>query len=80
LSEIEKGKMCYDLMKKYPDKYPTQETLAQSLGFPRRTIAHWISLYETAMATAAKVRDKVAKFEPKKNNTKFPVGYLIQPI
>jgi hypothetical protein len=76
LSEIEKGKMCYDLMNKYPEKYPTLETLAKCLGYSFQRISSWITLYQTFLA-ARNVRDKVAKFEPKKKEKKTIASKII---
>jgi hypothetical protein len=64
LSEIEKGKMCYDLMKKYPEKYSSLRSLGQALGFSDRRIAQWIELYQTSCSAAEHVKEGIAKFEP----------------
>jgi hypothetical protein len=77
LSEIEKGKMCYDLMEKYPEKYPTQEALAKSLGYSRQRIEAWINLYKSTLLAASNVRSKVAKFEPKKKEKKTIASRII---
>jgi uncharacterized HAD superfamily protein len=62
--------MCYDLMQRYPDKYPTQEILAKSLGFSQKRISEWLNLYELSLYAATNIRDRIAKFEPKKKEKK----------
>lgn len=44
LSAVEKGKCCKRLLEKYPEKYPTQEALAQKLGFVPSVISEWLRL------------------------------------
>jgi hypothetical protein len=65
LSEIEKGKMCYDLMNKYPEKYPTNVALAKALGYSERRIRDWLTLYKE-FGAAPSFKERIAKFEPKR--------------
>lgn len=46
LSAVEKGRVCKQLMERFPDKYPKQEMLARRLGVNRATMAHWIQTTE----------------------------------
>jgi ParB-like chromosome segregation protein Spo0J/uncharacterized protein YqfB (UPF0267 family) len=80
LSEIEKGKMCYDLMKKYPEKYSSLRSLAQALGFSDRRIAQWIELYQTSCEAASHLKERIAKFEPKKKEKKTIAPSTFQEI
>jgi hypothetical protein len=77
LSEIEKGKMCYDLMKKYPEKYSSLRSLAQALGFSDRRIAQWVELYQTSCEAASHLKERIAKFEPKKKEKKTIASKII---
>lgn len=42
LSAVEKGRLCKDLMERFPDRYPNQVILAQKLGITRQLISEWI--------------------------------------
>jgi ParB family chromosome partitioning protein len=42
LSAVEKGKLCKLLLSKFPDKYPTQNSLAKKLGVDRSAITLWL--------------------------------------
>jgi ParB family chromosome partitioning protein len=46
LSAVEKGNCCKQLLEKYPDKYPTKETLGQRIGVSADTINNWLKLTE----------------------------------
>lgn len=42
LSAVEKGKLCNDLLKKFSDKYPSQDALAKRLGIDQPRISDWL--------------------------------------
>jgi len=44
LSAVEKGNCCKLLMEKFPDKYPTQGTIARKIGVSNESISAWLRL------------------------------------
>lgn len=42
LSAVEKGKLCKELLDKFPQKYPSQAALAKRLGYGYSAIGDWI--------------------------------------
>lgn len=42
LSAVEKGKLCKLLLSKFPEKYPTQNSLAKRLGVTRGAVTQWL--------------------------------------
>jgi len=44
LSAVEKGNCCKQLMEKFPDKYPTQGTIARKIGVSNESISAWLRL------------------------------------
>lgn len=44
LSAVEKGRTCLKLMEMFPDKYPTEETLAKHVGVSPLTVKDWLKL------------------------------------
>jgi ParB family chromosome partitioning protein len=44
LSAVEKGNCCRQLMEKFPDKYPTQGTIARKIGVSNESISAWVRL------------------------------------
>jgi len=42
LSAVEKGKICKLLLSKFPDKFPTQRSLATKLGVDRSAVTLWL--------------------------------------
>lgn len=46
LSDVDKGRVCRLLLKRYPEKYPSQAKLAERLGMDQSTINRWIGLTE----------------------------------
>jgi len=44
LSAVEKGNCCRQLMEKFPDKYPTQGTIARKIGVSNESISAWLRL------------------------------------
>lgn len=42
LSAVEKGLVCKELLKRSPDKYPSQRALARRLGVDARTVIDWL--------------------------------------
>jgi ParB/RepB/Spo0J family partition protein len=47
LTAVEKGKICNDLLNKFPDKYPSRASLAKHLGVSESSVSSW--LYTTEM-------------------------------
>jgi ParB family chromosome partitioning protein len=46
LSAVEKGKVCKELLEKYPEKYPSQVALAKKLGISHDAISLWLRTVE----------------------------------
>lgn len=46
LSGVEKGRCCKRLLENYPDKYPTQDSIAKHIGVNRSTVSEWLRLVE----------------------------------
>jgi len=44
LSAAEKGNCCKQLMERFPDKYPTQGTIARKIGVSNESISAWLRL------------------------------------
>lgn len=42
LSAVEKGKLCGQLLEKFPDKFPNQLALAKRLGIDHSTVSTWL--------------------------------------
>jgi ParB/RepB/Spo0J family partition protein len=42
LSAVEKGRMCQQLLEQFPDRYPSQQALANRLGVVQSAIAAWL--------------------------------------
>jgi len=46
LSAVEKGNACKQLMKEYPNKYPTIDTIAEKVGVSSATVNSWLQLVQ----------------------------------
>jgi ParB/RepB/Spo0J family partition protein len=46
LSAVEKGNCCKQLMKKYPERYPSKDVLGKKIGVSSDTISNWLRLTE----------------------------------
>lgn len=46
LSALEKGNCCKHLLTKYPQKYPTKETIGKKIGVSTDTVSNWLKLTE----------------------------------
>ena len=44
LSAVEKAKLCQELLKKFPDKYPSVYALSKVLGVSNQTVFQWLKL------------------------------------
>jgi len=71
LSDIEKGKMSFELMQKYPKKYPSKSKLAIKIGVTQQAITNWI---QTAQIVPAEVQKMIAPAEPATG--KIPKGKI----
>lgn len=67
LSAVEKGKICSDLLSKFPNKFPSRASLARQLGVGESSVNDW--LYTTEMPFG--VRNRIA---PKTESGKVPIG------
>lgn len=47
LSAVEKGRTCLKLMEMFPDKYPSEDTIAKHVGVSELTIRDWLKLVTT---------------------------------
>jgi len=46
LTAVEKGNCCKQLIEKYPEKYPSRQTIATRIGISPETISTWLRLTE----------------------------------
>jgi len=46
LSAIEKGKICKQLLEKYPEKYPSQTAIAKKIGVSPEVVSLWLRTVE----------------------------------
>ncbi len=46
LSAVEKGNCCKQLMKEYPQKYPSKDSLGKKIGISSDTVSNWLRLTE----------------------------------
>ncbi len=46
LSDVEKGNCVKELMSKYPDKYPNQDSVAKKVGVSRNLVGMWLDTSE----------------------------------
>jgi ParB family chromosome partitioning protein len=44
LNAVEKGNCCKQLLTKYPEKYPTKETIGKKIGVSPDTVNNWLKL------------------------------------
>jgi len=70
LSAIEKGRTCLRLMEMFPEKYPTEESVAKRVGVSQLTVRDWLKL---VTATPAKVQRMVA---PETISRRVPEGKI----
>ncbi len=70
LSGVEKGRSCKKLMEKYPDKYPSQVTLAEKIGVDASMISRWLQLTEAPEI----IQRMIAPVEPV--SRKIPEGKI----
>ena len=70
LSAVEKGRTCLKLMETFPEKYPTEESVAKHVGVSQFTIKDWLKLV-TAMPR--KVQRMVA---PETISRRVPAGKI----
>jgi len=70
LSAVEKGSTCLKLMEMFPEKYPTEESVAEHVGVSPLTIKDWLKLV-TAMPR--KVQRMVA---PETISRRVPTGKI----
>ncbi len=70
LSAIEKGRTCLKLMEMFPEKYPTEESVAKRVGVSQLTVRDWLKL---VTATPAKVQRMVA---PETISRRVPEGKI----
>jgi len=49
LSAVEKGNCCKNLMKKYPERYPTPEDIGAKIGVSGTTIRSWLQLVKAPL-------------------------------
>jgi ParB family chromosome partitioning protein len=71
LTAVEKGKICKDLLNKFPDKYPGVASLAKHLGVSESSVRSW--LYTTEMPT--EVQRRIAPQTERGNVPKGKVDY-----
>ncbi len=70
LSAVEKGRTCLKLMETFPEKYPTEESVAKHVGVSQLTIKDWLKLV-TAMPR--KIQRMVA---PETISRRVPAGKI----
>lgn len=69
LKPNEISKTCKQLMRKYPNKFPSISSIAVKLGVPRTTLSTWVHHYE---AEATLRGEKVTKFVTQEGLNKPP--------
>lgn len=67
LSAVEKGKMCKELLEKFPQEYPSQAILAKSLGTSSKAIKSWLE----TVAMPKEVQERIA---PETERRAVPAG------
>jgi len=61
LSAVEKGKLCSDLLTKFPQKYPSQEALAKRLGQAQSAIAAWLQTIGMPIEVQQRIAPETAR-------------------
>jgi len=61
LSAVEKGKLCKDLLEKFPDKYPSQTELAKRLAQDQKTIGSWLQLTRMPVEVQQKIAPETSR-------------------
>ena len=61
-SDIEKGKMCVNLMGAYPERYPTQDSIAEAIGYSRKRVTSWISAFRSFETLASEQREELGEY------------------
>lgn len=61
LSAVEKGKLCKDLLEKFPDKYPSQTELAKRLAQDQKTIGSWLQLTRMPVEVQQKIAPETSQ-------------------
>ena len=69
LSAVEKGRLCKQLMKEYPQEFPSHDAMAKRLGVIRQSISEWISTTETP-------EDIQRLIAPRDESGKIPKGKI----
>ncbi len=67
LTAVEKGKICSELLNKFPNKFPSRASLARQLGISESSVNNW--LYTTEMPL--EVQNRIA---PRTESGKVPIG------
>lgn len=73
LSAIEKGKICKQLLEKYPSEYPSQVALAKKLGVSHDAISLWLRTVEVVPEEA---HELVAPSTVSRETPKGKIDYL----
>jgi ParB-like chromosome segregation protein Spo0J len=60
LSGVEKGRCCKRLLEEYPDRYPTQVSIADRIGVVESTVGEWLRLVQAP----EELQKMVASSEP----------------
>ena len=72
LSAVEKGKLCKQLLEKFPSKYPSQAALAKSLGITSNdTITSWLKVADMP----PEIQRRIAPETPQRMIPKGKVDY-----
>lgn len=71
LTHVEKGNCCVELLRRFADKFPTQEKLASKLGVAPRAVGQWV---QAAEVVPKAVQEMIAPAEP--TSGKIPKGRI----
>ena len=71
LNAVEKGKICNELLRKFPHRYPNRASLAKKLGVSESSVQSW--LYTTEMPL--EVQQRIAPETEKRTVPKGKVDY-----
>lgn len=71
LTHVEKGNCCVELLRRFPDKFPSQRQLAHRLGVDNSAVAAWV---QAAEVVPKAVQEMIAPAEP--TSGKIPKGRI----
>ena len=61
LSAVEKGKICKQLLERFPEEYPNQSTLAKRLGYAQTRVANWLDTIGMPIEVQRRIAPETAR-------------------